>query len=627
MDEYDSLSIRANIHVHSGAPMKTIKKRVEDELIAGNIHSNRECPYHPSHFKGQNCTFCYCPFYPCEDERNGHYIRGTKIGDIWSCEDCLFIHRDRTVEYALPRILEKGIAPGDHEGMMEVFRESMDACWKRGKAIMVVGATSDAGKSMTVAALGRILFRRGYLCAPFKSQNMSLNSRVTAKGDEIAMVQMLQAQAMGLTIPNFHMNPILLKPKGNTVSQVVVEGKPFGDYDVPSYYNDFVPGPGKEIVKRNIDFLKDHYDFILMEGAGSPAEINIYDKDIANMRAAEIADADCILVVNVEWGGSFAYAIGTVELMPPEDRKRIKGIILNNVRGEPSRMKEGADELSRRCGIPVIGIIPHADVELPQEDSEAFRGVKERGNGSMRIAVIKLPRIANFTDLDPLYTEDTTVVFADCPSDVLTADAVIIPGTKNTIDDYEWLIASGIADAIKCVRGKIPILGICGGYQMMGAELLDPKGIEGREKGCYEGLGLFNDVAYWDKYEKRVIRDRAEIIDGGGEVEGYEIHMGLSVVKEKPLFRITSHGRKDEVEGSVREDEMLYGTYLHGVLDKPAFRKKFLSLIKPRGEKPAVQKESLDYDEVVDHNLDLLADAFESGLDMDALLSILGVKE
>ncbi|MBQ1463113.1 MAG: cobyric acid synthase, partial [Candidatus Methanomethylophilus sp.] len=344
--------------------MKTIKKRVEDEIIAGNIGSNRECPYHPAHFKGQNCSFCYCPFYPCEDERNGHYIRGTKIGDIWSCEDCLFIHRDRTVEYALPIIRERKIAAGDHEGMMEVFRESMDACWKRGKAVMVVGATSDAGKSMTVAALGRILLRRGYLCAPFKSQNMSLNSRVTAKGEEIAMVQMLQAQAMGLTIPNYHMNPILLKPKGNTVSQVVVEGKPFGDYDVPSYYNEFVPGPGREIVRRNIDFLKDHYDFILMEGAGSPAEINIYDKDIANMRAAEIADADCILVVNVEWGGSFAYAIGTVELMPPEDRKRIKGIIFNNVRGDPSRMKDGADELSKRCGIPVIGIIPHAEVEL-----------------------------------------------------------------------------------------------------------------------------------------------------------------------------------------------------------------------------------------------------------------------
>ncbi len=606
--------------------MKTIKKRVEDELAAGNIGSNYQCPYHPAHFKGQNCTFCYCPFYPCEDERNGHFIRNTKIGDIWSCEDCLFIHRDRTVEYALPRILDRKIEPGDHEGMMEVFRETMDACWKRGKAVMVVGATSDAGKSMTVAALGRILLRKGYLCAPFKSQNMSLNSRVTSKGHEIAMVQMLQAQAMGLTIPDFHMNPILLKPKGNTVSQVVVEGAPYGDYDVPSYYNDFVPGPGKEIVKRNVDFLKDKFDFVLMEGAGSPAEINIYEKDIANMRAAEIADADCILVVNVEWGGSFAYAIGTVELLPPEDRKRVKGIILNNVRGDPSKMRAGADELERRCGIPVIGIIPHAEVQLPQEDSESFRGVKSRGNGSKRIAVIKLPRIANFTDLDPLYTEDTTVVFADCPEDVTTADAIVIPGTKNTIDDYRWLEESGVADAIKSMKGKVPILGICGGYQMMGRELRDPKGIEGKVAGTTKALGLFDNISYWDKYDKRVIRDRAEIIGDGGEVEGYEIHMGLSEVVEKPLFEITNHGRKGEVEGSVREDEMLYGTYIHGVLDKPAFRKKFLALVKSRGESPK-KVEVEDYADFVDQNLDKLADVFESGLDMKAFMRIMGVEE
>ena len=610
-----------------GIHMRLIKKKVTEEFAAGDIGSNHSCDYHPCHFKGQNCSLCYCPFYPCHDGRLGNLIHSEKAGDIWSCEDCLIIHRDPFVSYVLDAVKKEDLTVEDTERLSSLFKEAMDLHWKRGKAVMVVGATSDAGKSLTVAALGRIMLRRGYLCAPFKSQNMSLNSRVTPKGDEIAMVQLLQAQAMGLVIPNYHMNPILLKPKGNTVSQVVVEGKPYGDYDVPSYYNDFVPGPGMEIVKRNMDYLKDRYDFVIMEGAGSPAEINIYDRDIANMRAAEIADADCILVVNVEWGGSFAYAIGTVELMPPEDRRRIKGIILNNVRGDPSRMKDGAEELSRRCGIPVIGIIPHADIQLPQEDSEAFRGVKEKGNGAMRIAVVKLPRIANFTDLDPLYTEDTTVVFADCPSDILGADAIIIPGTKNTVDDYEWLVSSGIADAIKMMRGKVPILGICGGYQMMGAEIQDPKGIEGREPGNYMGLGLFDDICYWDKYDKKVVRDRAEMIDGGGEVEGYEIHMGLSIVKEKPLFRITSHGRDGEVEGSVREDEMLYGTYLHGVLDKPAFRKRFLSLIKPRGTAPRKESGVEDYDDVVDANLDKLADVFESGLDMDAFLRIMGVGE
>ncbi|MCQ2079487.1 MAG: cobyric acid synthase [archaeon] len=607
--------------------MKNIKKKVEDEIAGGNIHCNSSCAYNPCHFKGQNCTFCYCPFYPCHDERLGYEVPSEKLGSVWSCEDCLLIHRDFFVEDVMGTIEKEGLKAGDPR-MREVFEDAVGRLWRPGKAVMVVGATSDAGKSMTVAALGRIMLRRGYLCAPFKSQNMSLNSRVTSKGHEIAMVQMLQAQAMGLTIPDFHMNPILLKPKGNTMSQVVVEGKPFGDYDVPGYYNDFVPGPGRDIVRRNIEFLKNRFDYVIMEGAGSPAEINIYDRDIANMRAAEIADADCILVVNVEWGGAFAYAIGTVELLPTEDRARIKGIILNNVRGDPEKMRSGAEELERRCGIPVIGIVPHVDVQLPQEDSEAFRGVKTRGNGSLRIAVVKLPRIANFTDIDPLYTEDTTVVFADCPEDILSADAIVIPGTKNTVDDYMWLVSTGIADAIKMMRGKVPILGICGGYQMMGAELVDLKGIEGREPGTYAGLGLFDNLSYWEKYDKRVVRDKAELVDGGGAVEGYEIHMGMSVVKEKPLFNITSFGRKGEVEGSVREDEMLYGTYIHGVLDKPAFRKKFISLIRSRGERPAEKVcETEDYNAFVDRNLDLLADAFESGLDMKRFLEIMGVRE
>lgn len=605
--------------------MKSIQNRVASEIEAGNIHCNTSCDYNCCHFEGQNCSFCYCPFYPCNDERFGNTIHTEKKGDIWSCEYCLLCHRDFFVEDVLATVEKEGIGAGDSR-LREIFDDAVARLWKPGKAVMVVGATSDAGKSMTVAALGRILYRKGYLCAPFKSQNMSLNSRVTKKGHEIAMVQMLQAQAMGLANPDCHMNPILLKPKGNVTSQVVVEGKPYADYDVKGYYDGFVPGPGKEIVKRNIEFLKNRYDFVIMEGAGSPAEINIYDKDIANMRAAELADASCILVVNVEWGGSFAYAVGTVELLAPEDRKRIKGIILNNVRGDTEKFRSGAEELSRRCGIPVIGIIPHADVQLPQEDSEAFRGIKTKGNGSLRIAVVRLPRIANFTDIDPLYTEDTTVVFADCPEDIVASDAIVIPGTKNTVDDYQWLTDSGIADAIKAMKGKVPILGICGGYQMMGAELRDPKGIEGKTAGIRKGLCLFDNISYWDRYDKRVVRDRAELI-GGGEVEGYEIHMGMSEVKEKPLFRILSHGRTGETEGSVREDEMLFGTYIHGVLDKPAFRKKFVSLIKCRGKVPAAKEDTEDYGAFVDRNLDRLADVFESGLDMKAFMEILGVKE
>ncbi|WP_400225260.1 cobyric acid synthase [Methanomethylophilus alvi] len=616
----------AFIHQTGGETTDCIRKKVEEEIGKGDIGCNRGCDYNPCHFDGQDCSFCYCPFYPCRDPAMGHDVVSRHGKPVWSCEDCLFCHRPEVVEFTFDKIKELGLKAGDPRFLSEVFPEAKRRFWHKGKALMVLGATSDAGKSITVAALCRIFHRMGYLVAPFKSQNMSLNSRVTSKGCEIAMVQVLQARAGGLRNADAHMNPILLKPKGNTASQVIVEGKPFGDYDVPDYYGKFVPGPGIEAVRRNMEFLKDRYDYVMMEGAGSPAEINIYDMDIANMRAAEVADAACILVVNVEWGGSFAYAVGTVELMPEKDRGRIKGIILNNVRGDPDKIRPGAEKLEEMLGIPVIGIIPHISLDLPSEDSEAFRDKTSRGTGTLHIAVVKLPRIANFTDIDPLYTEDTTVEFVDSADGIRSADAIVIPGTKNTIDDLEWLKGNGMFEAIRDMRGKVPILGICGGYQMMGRVLHDPKGIEGKTAGDTEGLGFFDNESYWEEYKKRTVRDRCVMIDGGGEVEGYEIHMGMTDVKEKPLFRMTAVDRRDEVEGSVREDEMLYGTYIHGVLDKPAFRKKFISMIKHDGKAVPVS-EPEDYDEVVDRNLDILADGFEEGLDMDALKRIAGVEE
>jgi len=606
--------------------MRNIVKVVSEEIARGNIGSNRECPYHPAHFTHQNCSFCYCPFYPCNDTDFGEEIRSRHGGGVWSCSDCLFIHRDDVVQFTFDKIEELGLEAGDPRFLSEVFPEAKKRLWKKGRAVMVVGATSDAGKSITVAALGRILHRKGYLVAPFKSQNMSLNSKVTVRGGEIAMIQVLQAQAMGLTVPDYHMNPILIKPKGNTESQVMVEGKPFGDYDAVTYYSDFVANHGEEIVYRNIDWLKKRYDFVVMEGAGSPAEINIYDRDIANMKAAIIADADCILVVNAEWGGSYAYALGTVELIPPEDRKRIKGIIINNVRGDVTKMRSGADELERLTGIPVIGIIPHVHVDLPSEDSEALRSKTTMGDGVIRIAVPRFPRLANFTDLDPLYGEDTTVIFAETPEEILTADAIVLAGTKNSVNDLAWMKKTGIFDAVREMKGKIPILGICGGYQMMGKALHDPNGIEGGTPGDYECLGFFDNETTWKDYEKRVCRDHAEMVNGGGQVEGYEIHMGMSEVREQSLFRMTNVGREKETEGSVREGEMLFGTYLHGCMDKPAFRRYFLSFAKCNGksvELPPIE----DYDQKVDRNLDILADGFEQNLDMDAFMRIMEGRE
>ena len=517
-------------------------------------------------------------------------------------------------------IKDRGINDPKDPKIREIFVEAKSKFYCKGRSLMVLGATSDAGKSLTVIALCRILHKKGYLVAPFKSQNMSLNSKVTTKGSEIAMIQTIQSKAAGLKNPDHHMNPILLKPKGDSISQVMVEGKAYGDYDVENYYEKFVPGPGTEAVKRNVDFLKGRYDYVIMEGAGSPAEINIYDKDIANMRAAEIADANCILTINVEWGGSFAYALGTLELIPEEDRRRIKGVILNNIRGSIENFSPGIEELEKIIRIPVVGLIPHVDLELPSEDSEAFREMSSKGDGKITISVIKFPRIANFTDLDPLCMEDVTLRFITDPKDLGTSDAIILPGTKNTIDDLNWMKGNGLFDAIKAIRGKIPILGICGGYQMMGKLLKDPQGLEGRTPSITEGLGLFDNITEWGEYKKKVIQDLGVLLSSGEPVTGYEIHMGTSEVNEEPIFRIDRF-KDSEMEGSLRENEMLFGTYLHGVFEKPAFRKFFLSFIEHDGKR--VDTEDVkDYDDLIEENIEKLAVAFEKGLDMEMLMKI-----
>jgi adenosylcobyric acid synthase len=599
-----------------------ITKKVKEEIERGWIGPNKSCPYHPCHFTGQDCTFCFCPFYPCRDEALGQFIKSRRGSDIWECTYCLFIHRPDVGRFVMSEIKRMSITDPKDPRIGEIFAESKKRFYRVGNPLMILGATSDAGKSVTVAAICRILHKKGYLVAPFKSQNMSLNSRVTRKGSEIAMIQTLQSKAAGRKNSDHHMNPILLKPKGDTISQVIVEGNPYGDYNVKDYYGKFVHGPGSDIVKRNIDFLKSRYDVVVMEGAGSPAEINIYNDDIANMGAAKIADAPCILVVNVEWGGSFAYAVGTVELIPEEDRKRIKGIILNNIRGDPKKMVSGAEELENILCIPVIGLIPHIELELPQEDSEGLRGIKSKGNGSMTISIIKLPRMANFTDFDPLYMEDTTIRFVTEPEELKGSGAIIIPGTKNTIGDLMWIKDKGLDTAISSQKGKIPILGICGGYQMMGKSLDDPNGIEGPQPGTFEGLGFFDNVTKWEEYKKRTVLDEGVLLKTGEPVTGYEIHMGMSEVHEEPLFKIERLSG-DEMEGSFREKEMLFGTYLHGVFEKPAFRRLFLSYIKG-GQNVLSLSDPKDYDSLIDDNLDKLASTFENNMDMGKLMEILG---
>ncbi len=606
--------------------MDCIKKKVNEELEAGWIGPNTACDYHPCHFTGQDCTFCYCPFYPCEDEDLGSWLIGRRGQRVWNCTDCLLIHRQPVCRYIIDRVRELGITQAGDPRFKNIHREVKDRFYRMGRALMVVGATSDAGKSVTVAAICRILHRRGLLVAPFKSQNMSLNSKVTMGGSEIAMIQTLQSKAAGLKNPDSHMNPILLKPKGDTVSQVMVLGKPYADYDVESYYDEFVPGPGREIVRENVEFLKKRYDCVIMEGAGSPAEINIYDRDIANMGAAKIADADVVLVVNVDWGGSFAYALGTIRLIPEEDRGRIKGVIFNNILGSTESFRSAIPEFERLAGVPVIGVVPHADVVLPSEDSEGLRGVRTKGDGKCLIGVVRFPRIANFTDIDPLFLEDVSVVFVEQASDLDGVDAVVLPGTKNTVTDMRWMTENGIADRLRELRGKIPIVGICGGYQMMGRTIDDSNGIEGGVPGTVmDGLGFFDNTARWGAYEKRIANCTGRMLVGeGGEVTGYELHMGMSEVNEKPLFEIGDRfDSGPQPEGSVREDEMLFGTYLHGIFDRKPFRKYFLSFVSHDGRRVDTA-DTRDYDEIMEENIDKLADIFEANMDVDALMGILG---
>jgi adenosylcobyric acid synthase len=482
--------------------------------------------------------------------------------------------------------------------------------------IMVLGATSGAGKSLITAALCRLFSDLGYNVAPFKSQNMSLNSMVTPDGGEISRAQALQAVA-ARTEPDSRMNPILLKPKKDDVSQVIVNGRPLRDMDVATYYGEFTMGAGMEALKKAWEFLRRTRDIVVIEGAGSPTEINIAEREIANMRTAEVAGAPCILVVNMEWGGAFAYAYGTIKLLPPEQQRMFKGIVLNNMYGDADCLAKGIAELEARLGIPVLGVIPHVEHLLPDEDSQDLS--KEKGTGTVRVGVVMLPRISNFTDLDALALEGVKVVYVKEPHSLEGVGAVIIPGTKNTVADLKWLRESGLMDAIRALRGKVPILGICGGYQMLGREVIDLNGVEGDEGAVWEGLGLLDITTRFEAYEKRTLQVTGRLASGDGDVRGYEIHMGMSESREAPLF-LLNEGSGEKREGSISEDGMVMGSYVHGLFDLPAFRAAFLSKV-PSSVSGGTATQ--DYDRSVEEGLDAVASVVGSSLDLERVLRIL----
>jgi adenosylcobyric acid synthase len=473
---------------------------------------------------------------------------------------------------------------------------------KRARAIAVLGTGSDVGKSIIAAGLCRLLHRRGVRVAPFKAQNMSLNSFVTAEGGEIGRAQALQAEACGL-LPHVDMNPILLKPESDEGSQVIVQGKVWGQFGANSYFSQ-----NRELfrfVRESYDRLAAAYDVIVIEGAGSAAEVNLRDRDLVNWPVVELADADVVLVSDIDRGGVFAQLIGTIDLLTPEERRRLLGMVVNKFRGDMSLFADGVAFLETRTGLPVLGVLPFLrDLELDQEDSierERHRHTPFTDR-TVNVAVVLLPRMSNFTDFNALTAEpDVALRYVASPRDIAGADVVVLPGSKNTSADLDHLRRAGFPEAIeRHVNLGGELVGICGGYQMLGREISDPHGIEAG--GRTEGLG-FLDAATELLPQKTLRRVEATPLHLEAApdciVQGYEIHMGLTRRgADLPCFRILrrtgenkgeSPQREEEEileDGAFRRDRLVWGTYIHGVFDQPGFRRPWLNRLRRRKDLP-----------------------------------------
>ena len=473
-------------------------------------------------------------------------------------------------------------------------------------SLFVVGTSSHVGKSVTVAAICRCLVRRGIPVAPFKSQNMSLNSFVTPEGGEIGMAQAMQAAAARVN-PHTDMNPILLKPKGDCVSQVILNGRPYRDVRITEYYKET-----PELLEQALaayDRLKAEYGEVVVEGAGGAAELNLYDRDIANTLPAQRLKIPLILVADIERGGVFAQVYGTIRLLPDEIRPLVRGIIINKFRGDPAIFASGIKIIENLCEVSVLGVVPYFTLPLPSEDSLSI-GDKKAGSGSVRIAVIRLPKIANFTDFE-LLEQYAAVEYVEPGASLAGFDCVIIPGTKNTIEDLNALVGHGTDCEIRRVRALgIPVIGICGGYQMLGTTLIDA-GFES-DAGTYQGLGLLDCVTHFSSYTKNTTQvtrhacDVPPLLSAMGEVSGYEIHMGVT---EPGSSREALHG-----DGRVSDDGLVFGTYLHGLFQNVSAANALLSFLHRKRGLPFVP-----IPDTANDPYEELADLFEKHVDMDAI--------
>ncbi len=497
---------------------------------------------------------------------------------------------------------------------------------------MIMGTASDVGKSMLAAGLCRIFYRSAVRVAPFKAQNMSLNSFVTIEGGEIGRSQALQAQACGL-VPHVDMNPILLKPEGDRRCQVIVHGTVLGSRE-PSDDSDYKPDLFR-FVQESYERLAGCYDLIVIEGAGSAAEMNLRDRDIVNWPVAQMADAKVLLVADIDRGGVFAQVIGTLDLLSPQERKRVFGAVVNRFRGDLRLFADGIGILQSRTGVPVLGTVPFVrNLELDQEDSLEIELASNTHftSPTVNIAITLLPFMSNFTDFNALAAEpDVALRYAAAPLDLASADIIILPGSKNTIADLDYLKQSGFFGALnEHVHRGGELVGICGGYQMLGREISDPHGLEAG--GNRDGIGLL-DIATELSFQKRTVQVEAiplHLEAGSGcAVSGYEIHMGVTRRGDAaPSFRILgcSDRNKAAGEGAVSKDGRVWGTCIHGVFDRPEFRRLWLNRARQRKGLAALEiAVSRGVTMRLASALDRWADHLEKHLDVSKIFVALGL--
>lgn len=505
---------------------------------------------------------------------------------------------------------------------------------KIAKKVMFQGTSSHVGKSILTTAFCRILTQDGYNTAPFKAQNMALNSYVTRSGGEMGRSTVAQAEAAGVE-PIVQMNPVLLKPTGNSCSQVILLGKSVGNYSASDYQNKYSQ-QAWDSVKKSLDYMETHYDILVIEGAGSPAEVNLKKNDIVNMRIAKECQSPVFLIADIDRGGALASIVGTLELLDEEERKLVKGLVINKFRGDITLLEPALTFLEERTGIPVLGVIPYLDqLGIDDEDSVSLQDMpKDSVMRDIHIAVIQTPKISNFTDFDAFTHEpDVNVRFVQQGDLIGNPDVIVLPGSKNTTEDLLYLKHHGYADEIKELADRgTPVIGICGGYQMLGEKVCDPLHVES-DKDEVTGLGLLPYITTMqgekNTYQVEFNCENLPFLDmnfSAENLKGYEIHMGETVLTgtAQSLFNIVrrSNAPVDLQDGFINDKHHVFGTYCHGVFDNDHLRRAVINALRKRkGLLPLDVK--FKYREYKEAEFDRLAAIVRKHFDMKKFYEIL----